>query len=219
MGFFREIWFLLAKEILLEWRLKYAISGILLYVVATIFIVHSAFIKLQPQVWNPIFWVIILFASVNGVAKSFTQESGSRRIYYFSLVSPAAIIVSKIIYNSLLVSLLAILTFLLLSFIADNPVKDFSLFFIAILLGSLGFSVIFTFVSSIASKASNSATLMAILSFPALIPMVMTLVKITASALRLLQDTSIDKDILILLSIDGILLSISLLLFPFLWRD
>ncbi len=215
----REIKFLLQKELLLEWRLKYAIGGILLYVVSTIFIVFSSFIRIPAQVWNPIFWIIILFAAVNAVAKSFVQENGSRRLYYYSLVSPSAIFVSKILYNTLLISALSCLTFLLLSFIADNPVKDYSLFFTAIGLGGIGFSVIFTFVSSIASKASNSSTLMAIMSFPAVIPIIMTLIKISASALRLIQDTSVGKDIVILFSIDGILIAVTLILFPYLWRD
>jgi heme exporter protein B len=60
---------------------------------------------------------------------------------------------------------------------------------------------------------------MAILSFPLVIPILMTLVKISANALRLINDTSIDQDVLILVAIDLILVGLALLLFPFLWRD
>lgn len=123
------------------------------------------------------------------------------------------------IYNTILLLLINLLSFSLLSLVAGNPVKDYSLFSVAILLGSIGFSFAFTFVSSIASKASNSATLMAILSFPIVIPIIMTLVKIAASALRLIQDTSVWKDITILFGINLILGTLAIILFPYIWKE
>jgi heme exporter protein B len=114
---------------------------------------------------------------------------------------------------------LSFLTYGLFSLVVGNPVKDYTQFFIALLLGSLGFAITFTFVSAISAKANNSATLMAVLSFPIIIPIIMTLVKISANALRLLNDTSIGKDMLILVSIDIILVSMAFILFPYLWKD
>ena len=203
----------------LEWRQKYAISGVLLYVLSTVFIIYISMINVQPQVWNVLFWIIILFASVNAILKSFVQESGQRQLYYYQLTSPTAIILSKIIYNALLLGLLSVLTFMAFGFVAGNPVKDYWQFALALFMGSWGFSIVFTFVSAIATKADNSGTLMAILSFPLVIPILMTLVKISANALRLINDTSIDQDVLILVSIDMILVGLALVLFPFLWRD
>ena len=219
MTLIREIAYLIRKEIKIEWRQKYAIGGILLYVLSTVFVVYTAFKTLQPNVWNTMFWIIVLFASVNAIAKSFVQENGSRQLYYYTLASPIAIIFSKIIYNSGLLLLLSVLSFAVFSLVAGNPVKNQTEFFIAILLGSLGFSITFTFVSAIAAKANNSATLMAILSFPIVIPIILTLLKISANALRLMQDTAVWKDMLILVAIDLILLAVAFILFPFLWRD
>lgn len=215
----KEISFLLRKEILLEWRQKYAISGILLYVLSTVFVVYTSFKKVAPDVWNTLFWIIILFASVNAVAKSFVQENSNRQLYYYSLSNPSAIILSKIIYNSGLLLFLSLLSFAVFSLVAGNPVKDNFYFFTALFLGSLGFSITFTFISAISAKANNSATLMAILSFPIIIPIILTLIKLSANALRLMQDTAVWKDIATLLAIDLILVSMAFLLFPFLWRD
>ena len=106
-----------------------------------------------------------------------------------------------------------------LSFVAGNPVRQMGMFVGAIFLGSVGFSITFTFVAAISAKADNNATLMAILSFPLVIPILMTLIKISANALGLINDTSIDQDILILLAIDLILVAMTFLLYPFLWRD
>ena len=214
-----EIWFLLRKDITLELRQKYAISGILLYVLSTVFVVYLVFVQLNPRVWNAMFWIIILFASVNAVTKSFMQESGYRALYYYSIANPIAVIISKIIYNTLLLSFLTLLTFGFLSLITENPVKDMQLFIMTMLLGSVGLAITLTFISSIAVKANNSATLMAILSFPVVIPILITLIKLSAVSLRLIRDTSYGQDIVSLLAIDLILISVAFILFPFVWKD
>ena len=219
MSLVKEIAFLLQKDIRLELRNSYAISGILLYVFSTIFIVYMAFQSVQPNVWNALFWIIVLFASVSAVVKSFVQESSARQLYYYSLIGPTAVILSKMIYNILLLLIISLLTWLGFSIVVGNPVKDTAQFFLALWLGSMGFSITFTFIAAIASKAGNNATLMAILSFPLVIPILLTLIKLTANALRLMQDTSVDKDILILGGIDLMLLAMAPVLFPFLWRD
>lgn len=210
---------LLWRDWILEWRTRYALSGIVLYVLATIVLVYSALIDIQPKIWNAIFWVIILFAAISAIVKSFVQESQSRQLYYYNLVHPLALLLAKIIYNTTLLFVLSLLSWAALSLLTGNPVKETGLFVLAIFLGSMGLSIAFTFVSAISAKAQNSATLMAILGFPVIIPILLTLVKIGANALRLIQDTSISSDILILVAINLILLSVAILLYPFLWRD
>lgn len=219
MNIIREAGFLFRKDLRLELRSSYAISGILLYVFSTIFIVYISFRRVPPDVWNTLFWIIILFASVSAIVKSFVQENSARQLYYYSLANPVSIILSKIVYNVFLLLLLSLLTWAGFSFVAGSPVKDTGQFFLALLLGSVGFSITFTFISAISSKADNNATLMAILSFPLVIPILLTLIKLSANALRLMQDTGVQKDILILLSIDLLLLGLAIVLFPFLWRD
>jgi heme exporter protein B len=210
---------LLRKEFVIEFRQRYAISGIVLYVFSMVFVVYIASIKVQPQVWNILFWLIVLFASINAVVKSFVQESGARQLYYYQLVNPNVLILSKIVYNTVLLLVLSALSFGTYSLVAGNPVKDLRLFMLIILLASVGFGIAFTFIASIAAKANNSATLMAILSFPVILPILLTLVRLSAISLRLIQDTAYTKDITNLLAIDAILLALTFLLFPFIWRD
>lgn len=219
MNLFKETIILLRKEALLELRMNYAISGILLYVFSTVFIVYVAFVQLQPQVWNALFWIITLFASVNAIVKSFIQENSARQLYYYSIANPIAILLSKIIYNALLLMVLSVLCWMGLGFVGGNPVKDVGQFILAIFLASVGFSITFTFISAISAKADNSATLMAILSFPLVIPILLTLIKLSANALRLLNDTGVMKDVWALVGIDLMLLAVALVLYPFLWKD
>ena len=105
------------------------------------------------------------------------------------------------------------------SIVAGNPVFDYPLFALVLLLGSFGFSITFTFTASIAAKANNSATLMAILSFPVILPVLLTLIRLSQIALRIIQDTSYKKDIVNLLAIDAILITLTFILFPFIWKD
>ncbi len=219
MSITRQILVLVQKEFLLEWRSKYAIGGILLYVLSTVFIVYNGFIRVAPPTWNVLFWIITLFTSVNAVTKSFVSENGNRQLYYYTLTHPTAIIFSKMIYNTILLILLNLLTYFVFGIVAGNPVQEPKLFFIAMILGSIGMAVTFTFISAIAAKAQNSSTLMAILGFPIIIPILVSLIKISANALRVITDTSVNQDIIILIAIDLILIGAAYLLFPFLWRD
>jgi heme exporter protein B len=60
---------------------------------------------------------------------------------------------------------------------------------------------------------------MAILSFPAIIPLLIVLIKLSRNAIEGLERASSSKEIIVLLAINVITITISLLLFPYLWRD
>jgi len=219
----KEITVLIKKELTLEWRQKYALNGILLYVVSAVFITYLSVGAKQGNLsvptWNALYWIIILFSSVNAVAKSFMQEHQGRQLYYYMIASPEAIILSKIIYNSLLTLVLALLGYLVFSIILGNPVQDQGMFLLNLVLGALGFSACLTMVSGIASKASNNATLMAILSFPVIIPILLMAISISKNAIDGL-DPSVSVDKLIsLLAINAIVSVTAYILFPYLWRS
>ncbi|AEE54117.1 MAG TPA: heme exporter protein CcmB [Haliscomenobacter sp.] len=221
MNLFSQIGILLRKELVLELRTGYAISGILLYVLSTVFIVYSAFFQgvNNAMMWVTLFWIIMLFASINAIVKSFVQENGNRQLYYYSLLDPLAVIISKMVYNISLLFLLSLLTWAALAFMVGNQIEEFSAFLLALFLGSVGFSILFTFVAAISSKADNNSTLLAILSFPLVIPILMTLIKLSVGATGMLEDTGVGKDIGILVAIDLVLAGLTLVLYPFLWRD
>jgi len=219
MNLYTQIKFLLKKEILLEWRSKYALNGILLYVISTVFVCYLSFKTTPPLVWNALFWIILLFASINAIAKSFMQESKGRLLYYYQIASPQAIILAKIVYNILLMILMATIALGFYSIVFENQVGDIWLYFIAVLIGAISFSTIFTMISAIASKANNNNTLMAILSFPVIIPLLMLIIKLSKNAMDGLDRSVSIDEIAVLGGINLIVIVISLLLFPYLWRD
>ncbi|SFG90381.1 heme exporter protein CcmB [Pedobacter insulae] len=212
---------LIKKEMQLEWRSKYALNGVLLYVVSTVFVCYMSFISMPEKLtWNALFWIIMLFASINAVAKSFLQESKGRHLYIYTLVSPLALIIAKTLYNSLLMIGLTLVALAFYCLVFEPPADiDYLMYLVAVILGSLSFATIFTMVSAIASKAGNGGMLMAILSFPIIIPVLIVLVKLAKNAIDGLDRSVSLDDIGLLLVINAMVMSVSLILFPYLWRD
>ncbi len=207
------------KDLQLEWRQRFAINGLLLYILCTVLAAYMSFGHPQPLVWLAVFWIILLFASVNAVAKSFMQESPARQLYYYTVFSPQAVILSKIFYNILLLLLLALLGLFAYTLLLGNPVKDWGLFLASVILGAVGFSMCFTLVSGIAAKAAKNATLMPILSLPLIVPILAMLISVSKTAVTGISNSNSAKDVAILLAIDGIMGVLSLVLFPYLWKD
>jgi heme exporter protein B len=215
-----EIKTLLGKEIHLELKQKYVLNGILLYLVSTIFVTYLAFDRIiDADTWNSLFWIILLFVAVNGISKSFIQESPARHLYYYTIASPQAILLSKIIYNLLLMTILSVLSFVFFLLLMGNLVVNIPLFITTLVLGSLGLASILTMVAAIASRASNNFSLMAILSFPIVLPLLGTLMKVSKNALSAAQWSENYGFIIILLTINVAVVILAYLLFPYLWRD
>ena len=215
-----EIKHLIGKEIRLELKQKYVLNGILLYLVSTIFVTYLAFDRIiDRDTWNSLFWIILLFVAVNGISKSFIQESPARHLYYYTIASPQAILLSKVIYNLLLMTILSVLSFVFFLLLMGNLVVNIPLFLTTLILGSLGLASILTMVAAIASRASNNFSLMAILSFPIVLPLLGTLMKVSKNALSAAQWSGNYGFIIILLTINVAVVILAYLLFPYLWRD
>lgn len=216
----QQVKHLVRKEIILEWRSKYAFNGVLLYVVSTVFVCYMSLVSIDKLTWNALFWIIMLFASINAIAKSFIQESKGRHLYIYTLVSPSALIIAKTIYNSLLMVILTLTAFIFYSLVfSPPPSTDILMYLLAAILGSLSFSTIFTMVSAIASKTGNGGMLMAILSFPIIIPVLVVLIKFAKNSMDGLDRSVSLDEIGLLAMINVLVMTVALLLFPYLWRD
>jgi heme exporter protein B len=170
-------------------------------------------------VWSALFWITILFTVINTVAKSFIGEKKGRDIYYYSITSPEAIIISKVIYNFLLTFILSFTGFILFALLLKNPIVDMGLFSFVLALGAMGFSSSLTLLSGIAAKANNSHILMAVLSFPIVISVLLIVVKVTKNCIDGLDRSVSTNDLLTLLAINFLVTAASYLLFPYIWRS
>lgn len=214
---------LLQKDFSLELRRKSVLSGLLVYLFSTVFMSYLAFRlhqnQISPIVWSALFWITLLFTAVNTVAKSFMAERKGREIYYYSIASPASIIASKIVYNFMLCSFMSFTGLILFAVFLGNPVADLFQFVIVVLLVSMGFSCSLTLLSGIASKTSSGHILMAVLSFPVIISILLIAIKLTKNCIDGLDRSVSSGDMVILVAINLISAAVSFLLFPYIWRS
>lgn len=220
MSAFKALW---QKEWLLEMRQKHALAGISMYVLSTVFVCYLSVETLESErVWGGLLWLTGLFTSFNAMQKTFQQDGPGTQLYLYSLASPRSIILAKSLYNAVLTAALNIfsLVFFLL-FFGDQVLgkADFYQLAAGLFLGSTGLGITLTFVSGLAYKSGTGVGLMAILGFPVVIPLLITIVRFTTGALVGLTWLENGFSLLILLILNGAALLLSLLLFPYLWRE
>jgi heme exporter protein B len=204
---------------LLEVRQQYSFYGVLLYVAATIFVLYLAMGQPDTNVWNGLFWMIQLFVCVNAVAKSFLAETRGRMLYFYSIAGARDFIVSKLIFNVLLMIVMSLTSWLLFAVLLGNPIINFFSFLGITILGGTSLSLVFTFLSAIAARAQQNAALMAIMGFPLIIPQLMLLMKISNIVFADVLQAGLAQIVLLLVGLNLLVVALAVILFPFLWKD
>lgn len=190
----------------------------LLYIGATIFVLFNALDEPESKVWNGLFWVIQLFICINAVAKSFLQENRGRMLYFYSIASPVSFVLAKLLFNSLLMLVMSMLSLLLFIMFLGNPMQKAGQFIGLVLLGGWSLSLVFTFLAAIAAKAQQNAAIMAVLGFPIILPQLLLLMRLSNAAFAPLLTIPLST-VLLLIAMDILVVLLAVILFPFLWKD
>jgi heme exporter protein B len=217
---YSRIFTLLKKDLLLELRQQHTFYGILLYIASTIFVLYLSVSNLEAAVWNGLFWVIQLFICVNAVAKSFLQESRGRMLYFYTIASPVEFIISKMMYNILLMIIMSLLSLFLYSVFLENPLNNSLRFTGIVLLGGTSISMVFTLLAAIAARAQQNAALMAIMGFPIILPLLLLLMRLSKTAFgEVFRDGAVLQLCGLIIGLDVLIAGLALILFPYLWKD
>lgn len=203
-----------------EWKQRHAFFGLVLYCAATIFIAYLAFRNsIDAVTWNALFWIIMLFASVNALAKSFLSESRGKQLYYYTLVSAPVFYLSKLFYGIILMLLLSLISLVIYSALNGVPEWNFTGYLIAMITGITGLAITLTMISAITSRSGGQTSLMAILGFPVLIPMLVIIIRISAKAIDGFSVADFPKDFILLSALLVMATALSYILFPYIWRE
>jgi heme exporter protein B len=218
---FKKIYTLLQKDVLLEFRQKHTFYGIILYIASTVFVIYLSFPdKPDASTWNSLFWIIQLFICVNAVAKSFLQEGKGRMLYFYSIASPVEFIISKIIYNVLLMILMSSISLALFFFFLSIPVNNALQFAGIVMVGGISISLVFTLMSAIAAKAQQNAALIAIMGFPIILPQLLLLMKLSKAAFgEVFKQGAVLQLTGLIVGLDVLVIAMAVVLFPYLWKD
>jgi heme exporter protein B len=177
----------------------------------------------QPEkaakIWNSLFWITLIFCTLQAISKSFLTVSRSRWIYWNQLSSPGQILWSKIIYGWLTMIILTLMNLLLFGFFMGMPVIHMFAYIKILILVTGGISTIFTFIGAIASKANQAGFLAPVLSLPVILPLILLGIKASNKVFNPILVSSVNKDILMLTALDGLILVLSGILFSALWKE
>lgn len=216
----KQVISLIKKDFLLEMRQQHTFYGVLLYVASTIFVLYLAMGRPEATVYNGLFWIIQLFVCVNAVAKSFLQEGQGRMLYFYSICSPVHFIIAKLVYSAVIMMIMTLLSMVLFFILLGAPVSDVFIFGLIAMLGGISLSLVFTLMAAIAAKAQQNAAIMAILGFPLIIPQLLLLIKLSKFAFgEVFREGALTQISLLILGLDILVIALSLVLFPFLWKD
>ena len=217
---FKEVIELVLKDVRLNWRERYAIYSLLLYVLCTSYVAYLSFEGIiNERSWIALFWIIVLFAAMNASLQSFKRELNYQALFFYTIARPRAIIMAKIIYNSGLLIFLNLVSYLIYSTFLGNPILDRISFVLCILLGSSALASLLTLIAAIASKTNNNGGIMAVLSMPLLFPLLINLIKTSEICIIENEFYLVDNQILFLFLLNITTILLSYLLFPYLWRD
>ncbi len=209
------------KDFLIEFRNRSAINISFAFAGITTLSVSLAAggTPFTPVVHAILFWIILFFSAMSGLAHIFIREEEEKNALFLSLYyTPEEIYLSKLVFNIILfLSISVIVTTLYLFFLQVLPVY-LMLFFLTVLSGSIAIASVTTILGAMVSKAGSGSSLFTVISFPVLLPVLWTAISLTA--------VSIDgvgvqeyRNIIFLLAFSGVIVSVSYLCFKFIWTE
>lgn len=214
---------LFKKDLASELRTRYAVNSLAMFILVTISVILFSIgsEKISENLSGGLFWVVIFFSAMSGLARAFVSEEERGTVLTLHLIaSPATIFSGKLLFNLILVFLMNIVIALIYSALFDTFIlRNFPLFLYAFLLGNAGIAIASTIIAAIISKAGSKGTLYPVLSFPILLPLILTLIDLTKMAMDGADFGTANIELAVLACYDVIMVSASYMLFDFIWKD
>ena len=209
---------IIQKDLLIDKREKYAFLTSLLYLFSINFVVFKVFDSLQGATRLAIFWILILFTSINIVSHSFKFQLSKRRINYYQLYDPSEFITAKLITNFVKVFIGGMLLLFMQYIMSNEWPKNYGLFMQVYTLATLGIVVLLSMVSMVSVYSSDQNSLITVLALPLLIPILILSMRISLIADRMIVDSGVDHYLMMLTGIDLILLAFTYIFIGIIWK-
>lgn len=219
----RSAWAVLQKDMLLEVRTRYGLNTIALFVLISVALALFSLAGevLQREVLAALFWNTVFFAAMVALQRGFVSEAERHTALFLALSAPpTAIFLGKLFYNSAMALLVNALVALLYITTLNLEIFNWAIFASALLLGSVGAATSLTLISAIVANATSKGGLFAVLSFPILLPLILLVVRATKVAT--MDDAPLaraETELQLLIAYTLVMLTLSLMLFDFVWEE
>jgi heme exporter protein B len=228
-GWWSEALAVLVKDVRSELRTRAALATILPFAVVTLIIASSTvntrdlgFFErgldkpARSALLSALLWIVLFFSAMAGLPRTFVKEEEMRTAAALRLASRAsAVFVGKLLFNSLLVLLVAVIIFPLFLVLFTPPVTHWGLLVAYLVVGSLAMAGSATILGAIVARAGGKTYLMLPLAFPVLLPILAFVINGTSTALM----AKGSNQLLPLVSYLVAMVTLSLMLFDFVWND
>lgn len=222
MSWVRGALAVLQKDVRSEMRARAALNAVVLFAVVTLVAVSYSIggFSITPEIQASLLWVILFFAAMAGLSRSFVVEAerGTERALRLS-AAPTQVYAGKFLFNLLLLFVLDAIVILLFQILLPIQTADWTLLVVGLVLGSIGLAASSTLVAAIVAQAGVKGALFTVLAFPILIPVLVAGIGATRKAFALTPISEAVTELQLLVSYMGVMLVISFLLFDFVWQD
>lgn len=210
------------KELSIEWKTRQTIGSMVIFAAIVTVIFGFAFeptINSVNTLIPGLVWMIIFFAGLLGINRSFTVEykNDTLSALLMAPIPAATIYFGKLIANFVILIIFELITIPLLFILFDfRFIGSLSLFTLTLILGSLGFVIIGTFFAALTASFKNNELVFPIMLLSMLIPVAIGAVQ--ATKIILIDVTNLNNTVnwLLLISIyDLVFLVLALLLFDY----
>ncbi len=221
-----------AREWLSEWRTRVALSGTILFTVCALTLIYLAMnvggtAQTDAPVVAALLWIVLLFTAATGLGRTFVQEEERGTILALRLTARATTVwTGKFAANVVLLIGLTALAAPLLIAVFRVEGANFWLLSCVLLLGDLGIAAVFTTTGALVAQSSSRGGLLAALSFPLLVPLLLAGVHGTQRAFGVGLVPGMPNsfgrgagELQVLASYAVIAVTASLMLFDFVWTD
>jgi heme exporter protein B len=188
MSFFRSLWLLVQKDLLVELRTREMLLSMVLFSLLLVVLFSFAFYTDQERarVYAPgILWITVIFAGTLGFNRLFDREieDGALDALFMSGAGLRVVFVAKALSHLVFTLLMELLTVPLLIVFFDLEVTTPGLLALSLFLGTVGFSFVGTLFAALLVGARMRDVLLPVVIYPLVVPVLIAGVKSTSGIL------------------------------------
>jgi heme exporter protein B len=210
------------KDFRSEIRTRYSINGLIMFIIVTISIIKFSLgeEKLSNELHAGLLWIIIFFSNSSGLSRVFVAEEDRGTSFVLKLTANSrAVLLGKLIFNSALSFIINFVVVFLFLVTMDMTVNSTGLFIAVVIIGNFGLTAVMTIIAALISKSSSKGTLYPVLSFPLLLPLLLTVINATWMSFEGTSFGEVSAEFQIIVSYTIVVLTASFLLFDLVWND